>query len=152
MSDQIKQFIDEFLKLIELEIEEIEITESENDTYKINIVSPKDGALIIGKHGETLRSLQSLIQVMLNVKFEKKVYIVLDTENYKTKQEENITSLADRKARKVLETGESELMPPMNPYYRRIIHTYFSSNEEFNDIKTESIGEGLRRQVKIFKD
>jgi hypothetical protein len=38
-------------------------------------------------------------------------------------------------------------LPPMSPYFRRIVHLHIASNESLKDLTTESSGEGDYRQV-----
>ena len=50
-------------------------------------------------------------------------------------------------ADKVRMTKKSQLLEPLNPYERRIIHTTLNA---VNDIETKSEGNGLYKQVRVF--
>jgi spoIIIJ-associated protein len=70
----------------------------------------------------------------------------VDSENYRTKREQKIVSLAEHVAQQVRRTGGSRLLEPMNPFERRIIHTTLN---DAPDIETMSEGDGLYKQIRI---
>lgn len=145
------EIVKDILDALLLKYDDVQVS-LDNETYRVNISSPEDGGLIIGWHGEALSALQNLVKNMLAKKLDDKISLVIDVEDYKKNQEKNILELAERKARRVLETGSSELMPPMHPYFRRLVHTFFSENSDYELIKTMSKGEGRSRQIEIYKD
>lgn len=55
--------------------------------------------------------------------------------------------MALKTAQIVRKTRRSQLLEPMNPFERRLIHTAFS---DFEGIHTESEGEGLMKQIRVF--
>ena len=59
---------------------------------------------------------------------------------------QNLVALAKRIGAKVARTGRSQMLEPMNPYERRIIHSTISQME---NVKSESTGEGAARRVVI---
>ena len=70
----------------------------------------------------------------------------LDVNGYRSKREQNLVALAKRIGAKVARTGRSQMLEPMNPYERRIIHSTISQME---NVKSESTGEGAARRVVI---
>lgn len=71
---------------------------------------------------------------------------IIDINNYLLERQELILELARAAARKVAATKEEIVLPPMNAYERRIIHTELAGRP---DLKTESSGEGKERYVVV---
>ena len=101
--------------------------------------------VLIGKKGKNLDALQLIINVYAGrIGCERRV--ILDTENYRVRREENLVRLARKTADQVRKTKNSRLLEPMNPFERRLIHTALN---DMDDIDTKSEGEGLFKQVRI---
>lgn len=136
-----------FLKglLIRLDLYgEIE-TEKIEDFFKINVKGRGLGVLI-GKHGETLNSLQYLINLIANKGWHEYIKIVIDVENYREKRERALVELAIKMAKRVKETKRSIKLEPMPPYERKIIHKTLQNDPR---VKTHSEGEEPYRRVII---
>jgi spoIIIJ-associated protein len=115
---------------------EIRIKEEDN-VVKISLTGP-DMGIIIGYRGETLDSLQYLVSLVVNKGHETEYKrVVLDTENYRQKREETLKRLAMKTADKVIRSGRSFKLEPMNPYERRVIHSALQ-----NDPKIQTFSEG----------
>lgn len=114
---------------------------------KIGIRLDSDSSsILIGRKGKNLDALQLLANVYAGHIGREDVRVILDTENYRVRREENLVHLAYTSADKVRSTRLSVLLEPMNPYDRRIIHTTLN---DISDIETKSEGEGLFKQVRI---
>lgn len=111
-------------------------------------IDTDEASTLIGHHGETIYALQQIVKTIMWSKTEKSVYVIIDVDSYRKRQEESVKKIALRKVELVRKTLEDQLLPPMSPYFRRVIHIYLTESE-FNDITTESIGEGDNRQVVI---
>jgi len=106
-------------------------------------------AVLIGHHGETLDALQYLVALTCN-RIDGEYYrITLDCGNYREKREATLQALAARIAAKVKKTGRSQLLEPMNPYERRIIHAVVSDIE---GVYSKSKGEEPNRRVVILSE
>lgn len=104
---------------------------------------------MIGHHGENLDALQYLVALACN-RIDGEYYrITLDCGNYREKREETLRALATRIAAKVKKTGRSQLLEPMNPYERRIIHSVVSDIE---GVYSKSKGEEPNRRVVILSE
>lgn len=117
------------------------------DLYRINIET-EDPSMLIGFHGENIHSLQHLLKVIAWKQTQEEFNILLDVDNYRQRQEENVINLADRKIEMARKTKKTQVLPPMSPYFRRVVHLHIT-NAGHKDIKTESIGDGDHRQVTI---
>jgi spoIIIJ-associated protein len=103
--------------------------------------------ILIGRKGKNLDSLQLLANVVAGRFDDADVKVVLDTEGYRGRREEQLIRLAQKIADQVQRTRGSKLLEPMNPFERRLIHTTLN---DIDSIGTESEGEGLYKQVRIF--
>lgn len=139
-----KKFLRDILNSMGI-LAEIRIKE-EDDILKVNLIGPNMG-LIIGYRGETLDSLQYLLNLVVN-KDNKGTYkkVILDTENYRSKREETLKRLATKLANKVRKTNKAISLEPMNPYERRIIHATLQ-NDAY--VYTYSEGEEPYRKVVV---
>lgn len=114
----------------------------------VDIVSDHT-ALIIGQKGETIDSMQYLVNsaVYRDREFVKR--IVLDSEGYRQRRVEAIQGMAHRTARKSIREQRDVKMPPMNSSERRVVHVYLKENPE---VTTFSEGSGDDRQVIVSPD
>ena len=105
----------------------------------------EDAALLIGRRGETLRSLQYIINLMIQKKVDNKDELIsLDVEGYIEKKFNNLSQLARKMEKTVIRNGKSISMEPMSAYERRYIHRFFTDSKK---IITESEDFGRNRHV-----
>jgi spoIIIJ-associated protein len=109
-------------------------------------VDGDDLGLLIGRRGQTLSSLQYLLNLMVSKQTSKKVAFGVDVDGYRRRREETLVSLAKRTASRVRGTGRSVTLEPMPPNERRIIHITLQDDP---NVMTVSIGEGEGRKVAI---
>ena len=114
----------------------------------IDIHGP-DSGLLIGRRGNTLQSLQFIVQSIVRQRFEQDIRVALDVEQYRSRREDSLREMADRVANRVVQTGRSITLEPMTPSDRRVIHLYLG---ERSGIRTESVGYGEGRKVQIIPE
>ena len=132
---------------------EVDVTlRSEHDELAggpvIDINGP-DSGLLIGRRGNTLHSLQFIVQSIVRQQFDEEVRVSLDVEQYRRRREDSLREMADRVADRVLQTGRSITLEPMAPADRRVIHLYLGDRQ---GIRTESVGYGDARKVQIIPE
>ena len=111
----------------------------------IEIKGDQEG-ILIGRHGRTLESLQTLISRMVNKRLAKPVRITLDIDDYLKRKADTLTRMAIRLGEKA-KKGELPLtIGPFNAHDRRLIHLAF---REDPSIRTESVGEGTLKKIAI---
>lgn len=118
-----------------------------NDKISDSIISldGDDAALIIGRRGETLRSLQYLVNLMIQKKLGKRDQLVsLDVEGYIEKKLNNLFHLSKKMESRVLKTKKKVALEPMSSFDRRYVHRYFSDHKS---IISESEDFGRDRHV-----
>lgn len=148
IEDALKETLEDILKRLGAKYSKIIITEEEKDSYSANIKSDEP-SMLIGYHGENIKALQHLLKVVVWKKCGNEQFnILLDVDDYRKRQEENVINLTQRKVDMARKTGKKQIMPPMSPYFRRKIHLY-CMGAGFDDIETASEGEGDRRHVII---
>jgi spoIIIJ-associated protein len=103
--------------------------------------------LMIGRRGETLRSLQFLLNTLINRHVGRWPQIVIDVGNYRQRRQESLEGLARRVAEQVRTTGRPQILDPMQAYDRRIVHMAL---REDNSVYTESTGEGENRKITVY--
>lgn len=111
----------------------------------LEIKGDQEGVLI-GKHGRTLESLQMLINRMVNKRLKNAVRVVLDIDDYRKRRAESMANIACRLGEKAKRMGHSLTVGPFNSHDRRIIHLTLKEDPY---LKTESLGEGELKKVKI---
>jgi spoIIIJ-associated protein len=109
-------------------------------------ISGDDLGVLIGRRGDTLASLQYLVNLIVGRKLKAKSTVGVDVAGYRRRREESLKSLAQHMAERVRETGQLMTLEPMPPNERRIVHLALAQDES---VITESIGEGENRKVVI---
>jgi spoIIIJ-associated protein len=104
-------------------------------------------SLMIGRRGETLRSLQFMINLLVSRKVQKWPQIVVDVGNYRQRRQESLEGLARRMAERVRQSGRPLMLEPMGAYERRIVHLALRDDAT---VYTESTGEGENRKIVIY--
>ncbi|QGQ48558.1 RNA-binding cell elongation regulator Jag/EloR [Metabacillus sediminilitoris] len=103
-------------------------------------------AVLIGKRGQTLNSLQYLTQLVANRYSKYYIQIVVDAENYRSRRKDTLNQLAERLAKQAIRTSKNISLEPMPSYERKIIHAALS---KFTELKTYSVGEEPNRHLVI---
>lgn len=117
----------------------------EDRKFGLDIAS-EHSSILIGKKGKNLDAIQLLVNVYASKSGRNGTRIIIDAENYRARREDSLVRLATRMAEQVRRSRGSRLLEPMNPFERRLIHTTLN---QFEDIDTQSEGEGLYKQVRV---
>ncbi len=147
LKDDVVEYVKAYLKeLTDLMNLKVEFETSKRENYiKINMISDNN-AILIGKNGRTIESLQLLLKQSIQSKLGIKINIILDSNGYKEKQQKNIERLAIKLARDVIKTKVEVKMDSMNSYERRLVHNALT---DFKGVTTISEGEEPNRCVII---
>ena len=121
-------------------------TKFKNNNLYIDIIG-NNVALLIGRRGQTLDSIQYLVSLVVNNGEADYIRVILDAENYRRKREQTLIRLANKLAYKVKKYKKSITLDPMNPYERRIIHSALQSH---SDVGTRSTGDEPNRKIIIY--
>jgi spoIIIJ-associated protein len=124
----------------------VEVNE-ESGIYKIFIQAGEDAPAIIGRHGDTIRSLQKIVEVACYHKLQTRVDIVVNVNDYREKQIERLQNISSEIAEKVKSGGHALPFRGLNSYERRVVHEYITKNHP--ELSTYSVGEGRARELMI---
>jgi len=109
-------------------------------------VSGKDLSVLIGKRSETLNALQYISRLIVSKEMGENVTLAIDVEGYRIQRERQLRQLAHRMAEQAIKTGRKQILEPMPPNERRIIHIELREDAH---VTTESFGEEPHRKVTI---
>lgn len=139
-----ESFLKELLQAMNVQAD---ITTDFVNNKQLNIdIKSKDMGVLIGKRGQTLYSIQYLLNLVVNKGEYAYVSVNLDVEDYKARRKETLENLAVNLARKAKSIRRNVVLEPMNPYERRIIHSTLQ-NDKY--VSTHSEGEEPYRYVVI---
>ena len=123
-----------------------EISESQDGEMVVLQVKGPAGEMLSSGHGRTVDALQLLVN-QVSARFgPDRQRVVIDVEGDADAREEFLGKLADRVAKRALQTGRAVALDPMNGRDRRLIHVALRDRE---DVATMSEGEGRYRQVVV---
>ncbi len=143
IADRAKSFLHEMFEKMGLQVVIEKLTAKDRVTLQVH---GEDLGVLIGKHGQTLDSIQYLTNLIANKGEEKRLYIMVDVEGYRARREQTLAQLAKRLADKVKRTRHRVQLEPMNAYERKVIHLTL---QDMPHISTTSEGEGTNRHVVI---
>ncbi len=136
---------------IEIVVEENQRKDDKRDNLFRVILDAENNAIIIGKNGQTLRAISTVLKAAVNATFKHRINVVIDVNHYKEDRYRKVKSIAQRVAREVLKSHVDAELDPMPNDERKVIHQYL---QEMKGIQTTSIGEGTKRHlvIKYVKD
>lgn len=145
MEETLSEVLDNLLGLLLLEgsYEIEEVDESVNV-----LIETKDAGRLIGFRGESLESLQLIVNQIMSRKTKEEGFkrVILDVEGWRKQKEADLKVQASGWAKQVLETGKEMELEPMSAWQRRVVHM---AVEEAGKLSTESVGEGRDRHIVI---
>lgn len=129
------------------DIGDITIDEYDGDEGELILdITGDDLAILIGRHGKTLESIQFLVSSIVRRKLGYRYPVIIDVEGYKNRQRQKIESIAKSAANRAVSQEKEVPLRPMTPYERRIVHIVLRDDAR---VETESEGEGMNRHVVI---
>ena len=138
-----KRTLEELLALIPVEAT-IAASRGEG-RINLRIQGDRSG-LLIGRKGKTLDALQFLVNKIVSKALDKKIDVVIDSENYRRRREDSLTQMALKMGDKAKRIKKPVTTNPMNPHDRRLVHLALKDDEH---LETRSRGEGLLKRVVI---
>jgi spoIIIJ-associated protein len=96
--------------------------------------------------GEGLGGLEVLTGRIASRQLGRPVYPRLDAEGFREHQRESLEELALRSAEEAKRTQRPQLLPPLSPAERRLIHLALAEDPE---VETHSEGEGFLKRVAV---
>jgi len=118
---------------------------SGGETARLNVKGDDLGALI-GRRGEKLASLQHIVNLIVGRREGQHHRIAIDVENYRGRREEQLRDVADRAAKRVVQSGKIIQLEAMPAVERRIVHMALLENPK---VRTQSVGVEPNRRIVV---
>ncbi|MEO5987210.1 MAG: RNA-binding cell elongation regulator Jag/EloR [Candidatus Limnocylindria bacterium] len=141
--DTAKEVLSEMLSLMELS-GTVEIA-SGGDTARLNVKGDDLGALI-GRRGEKLASLQHIVNLIVGRREGQHHRIAIDVENYRGRRDQQLRDVAERAAKRVIQSGKIIQLEAMPAIERRVVHMALLENPR---IRTQSVGVEPNRRIVV---
>lgn len=142
----LKKLVEDLFSLMLIKAS-FEVTyDKKSEVYNIDIDGGEETGLLIGRKGENLLSIQTVLGLMFKGKKGEWARIVVNVGDYKEKEEEYLKGLAQNAAARAKETGEPQSLYNLKPAQRRIVHLFLS---EDSGVTSESLGEGRDRYLVV---
>lgn len=106
------------------------------DGPTLQVLTDESDALI-GRRGETLEDIQYLVNRVLQRHLKDAPRIRVDVEFYRSMREDKMVARAKELGDRVRGNGQSADLPPMNSYYRRLIHNVFVNDPDVMSVSQE---------------
>ncbi len=151
------QKLDKFVALLDINsVVEYDFVE-EKECFYVKVFFKGDNlGYAIGFRGKNIQSMQYILSMMLKaiLRTEEKntdeeidkLRVVLDIGDYREQHVQKLRRMVESKVDDVRALGEYIDLEPMHSSDRREIHLYI---ESFEDMTTESVGEGRDRAIRI---
>lgn len=141
IEEVVNEFLEKIFNAMDIQAEVSVLVNGDN----VNIeLTGNDMGILIGKRGQTLDSLQYLVNLVVNKYSDSYMKVKVDTENYRERRKATLENLAKNIAFKVKRTKRPVSLEPMNPFERRIIHSALQ-NDRY--VTTKSEGDEPYRHV-----
>ncbi len=116
------------------------------DRVCVRIEDPENTGLLIGREGQTLASIQYLVNRLVSKRMDSSVRVQIDAGDYRESQDERLRQIARHLADKAMASGRTQSTRPMSSYHRRVVHLTLQDDEH---VFTRSKGEGSMKRVLI---
>jgi spoIIIJ-associated protein len=141
--DALEELLEEVVDALGLEAE-IEVEEQEG--VLTGRVEGDDVGLFIGRHGQTIDSVQHLAQRIVFPEGPSSTRIVIDANGYRQRRAEALRGEADDAADEAIRSGKPVDLDPLPPFERRIVHEYLRDR---GGVETHSEGNEPERYLVI---
>ena len=125
---------------------EVEVT-AEEEIYQVIIKAEDEAPTVIGRHGETIRAIQKILEVIFYKKFGAPIKLLVNVNDYREKQKEKLEAMADQLVTEVVESKKPSYLSKLSSYERKVIHEYVTN--KYPDLVSYSVDEGRERRLVI---
>ena len=141
----VREVMEQMLDGILGQIPEFEIS-GHSERVSVLILDEENSGLLIGREGQTLSSIQYLVNRMVIRRHGNPVKVQINTGEYRERQDDNLRKMAIFLADKAKTLGRPQSTKPLSSYHRRVVHLALQEDEA---ISTRSKGEGPLKRVLI---
>ncbi len=143
IKNETESLLKKMIANFELNVEE----DAENHIFFITVKTAEEASVVIGRHGETIRALQKILEVVLYKQIGEPTHILLNVNDYREKQKERLHEIADELVEKTKSTGRPSHYRGLSSFERKMVHEYVTHAHA--DLTTYSVGEGRDRHLVI---
>lgn len=137
-----RQIVDTMLGYLGFTVKIDELDGPEMPTLQIHT---EDSQLLIGRRGATMEDIQYLTNRILQRHIPQAPRIRVDIEYFRSIREDSMVEQARETGERVRTTGQSQMLDPMNSYYRRLIHNVFVNDPEVQSVSVEGADSRFKR-------
>lgn len=101
---------------------------------------------LLANKGEGLTGLEVLVGRIASKRVGQPVHPRLDADGFRAHRKEALEELAQTSAAEVRRTRQPQLLPPLAPWERRLVHLALSEDPE---LETQSEGDGFLKRVEV---
>lgn len=145
VADVALSVIRNILKHFDAENSPIDEYEGDDGELILDVTAP-NLAVLIGRHGRTLESLQTMFSLIVSRRLGFRYPVVVDIEGYKSRRNDKVASMAHSAAARAVRQHGSVALPPMSAYERRLVHIALRDNAA---VETHSEGVDPERRVVV---
>lgn len=145
VADVALSVIRNILKHFDAEDSPIDEYEGDDGELILDVTAP-NLAVLIGRHGRTLESLQTMFSLIVSRRLGFRYPVVVDIEGYKSRRNDKVASMAHSAASRAVRQHGSVALPPMSAYERRLVHIALRDNAA---VETHSEGVDPERRVVV---
>lgn len=145
VADVALSVIRNILKHFDAEDSPIDEYEGDDAELILDVTAP-NLAVLIGRHGRTLESLQTMFSLIVSRRLGFRYPVVVDIEGYKSRRNAKVTSMAHSAGARAVRQHGSVALPPMSAYERRLVHIALRDNAA---VETHSEGVDPERRVVV---
>ena len=146
--NDIQEFIESYLKQyfdnLGMGVELI-VNKLEDNSFNV-IINADNNAILIGKNGQTLEAIKTVLNAAANAQFRCHVHMTVDVNGYKEERYEKLKQTVERIAKTVVKTKVSARLGDLTSDERKVVHQHLSTMPH---VRTESEGDGNNRRLKI---
>ncbi|WP_018160011.1 protein jag [Smaragdicoccus niigatensis] len=112
----------------------------------VSIDGGRDLSKLVGRNGEVLDALQELTRLAVQQATGERSKLMLDIAGWRAKRRADLTAIGQAAAKKVLEKGGREVLEPMTPFERKVVHDAVAA---IGGVVSESEGAEPQRRVVV---
>lgn len=143
IAEFMKNYLQNYFEGIHMNVD-IDV-QNDGEYFRVNL-NADNNAILIGKNGQTLQAMNTVLKSAASSEFKRRVGVLIDINGYKEEKYQKVCSLAIRVAKSVQRTKTDAILDPMPADERKAIHNALAN---MKCISTVSEGEGNQRRLKI---
>lgn len=129
-----RQIVDTMLGYLGFTVKIDELDGPEGPTLQIHT---EDSQLLIGRRGATMEDIQYLVNRILLRHIPDAPRVRVDIEYFRSMREDQMVEHAREVGERVRLSGQSQVLDPMNSYYRRLVHNVFVNDPDVQSVSMD---------------